>query len=183
MADEKKPARKSRGEDLYDSEAMTKARKEEPAAKKEAGAEPTRNDGKGNDAHAMLGSHKKARQAMHMAHEAARRDEHNRQRDEHRTMAARHQTEHDGARDHGHMVEMHRRHEHEHHRMMADHGDRMAAMGRRHADEMHDLNAQHEAEMMQAAQGGEAAPTPGAGNAAGGGTPAAPPAMPTQAAA
>jgi len=173
MADEKKPAKKSRGEDLYDSPEMTSAREKrtagKPAAHKAGGDTPS----SGGE---MLKRHAGEREGLRVEHEGQRRNEHNRQRDEHRSMDARHESEHAGMTDHAATVGLHRTHEHEKHGLVGDHEKRHKDMAERHHHERHTLNMKHEAELLGAAGAG-------AGPAGAAGAPAPEPPAPAMAAA
>ena len=143
---DEKPKKTSYKEEMYDRGKD----KKEPAAKKEAGAEPEAAHDKPLNAGAVLDRHAEEREGLRKAHEAERRDEHTRQRDEHRGMNARHETEHEGVGEHAAKVALHRRHEHEKHELREEHHKRHRDMADRHHNERHTLHMKHEAELLGA---------------------------------
>lgn len=91
--------REARRKSLYSHDKSKKARGDD--AKKDDGPAPSR-DGHANPASAdkghlmaddVLGRHAEEREGLRKAHEVERRDEHGRQRDEHRALNARHEEE------------------------------------------------------------------------------------------
>lgn len=136
----KKPSGREAFYGKKDSGKKPEAKKEpekKPAAKKEGGSE--------GDAG------KAERDDIQRRHEVERRQMHDGQRDEHRAMNARHESEHEGA-DHKGLVALHRKHEAERHAM---HGRHQAAMHEMHGRQMAERQAvNQQSEMATPADNG-----------------------------
>lgn len=172
-ADEGTP-REERRKKMYGHDRSKKARGEDakkddgPAPSREGHADPAAADKGPLVADEVLGRHGGERDGLRKAHEAERRDEHGRQRDEHRAMNARHETEHESAKDLMGKVALHRSHEREKERLRREHEDRHGDMAARHQEERHSMHLRHEAEIQGAMGAGNAAANSPVAQAAGG---------------
>jgi hypothetical protein len=119
-----------------DGEAGGEEPPKEPKPEAEAGKE---------DVGAMMPeAHSAEHVDMHGRQEKERREQHGTHRDEHREMHKRHVAEIGAAKDHEHVMQVHRRHEGEHAEVHSRHMKAHADMHARHHDEMHSMHERHE---------------------------------------